>query len=378
MDIEFLSNNVSHLMALTLKNYPSIEINTKSAPRILISQLVRQKFVPSYENTPEDLKWIVKGEGDCNIDDSINIIDLLGTYNSSKNKITIYTILIKLCSIELCVDFDELKYLVLLHELSHAITHRGLDKDNSIWEFFDDSSTDLKEYFAQIYTYKKLIQEDNKSTLVIMEKLSEKQSGVYQTYKQSIEKDITELNHELLKARKDIPNGLEVYFQAKERNWEIKFDYLLKYQQYVGHNSFPSSGYGPVSIHETKQEGTSFSIKTNLIFVKSYDYSPPNTTLSKNLTVKFYNIICKNELLIKNNSKINIETEKPIFCFTIDNIEYYLDFTEKIALDIWKEIILILNEEYPVLYKLLTRYEEKIINRKNNKHDSKDPWNWRI
>lgn len=83
------------LMTLKIDDPPVVEINSESAPRRIIGQLVRQGFVPSHRDAPENLKWLVEGEGDCNPDPSIHILDLLGCYRPGENKVIIYDLLIQ-------------------------------------------------------------------------------------------------------------------------------------------------------------------------------------------------------------------------------------------------------------------------------------------
>ena len=45
-----------------------------------------------------------------------------------------------------------------------------------------------------------------------MNKLSEVQSGVYQTYKDSIDKDVDMINKELLEARRTVPHGNAMFY----------------------------------------------------------------------------------------------------------------------------------------------------------------------
>jgi hypothetical protein len=99
MNATEMINDLSALMELQLKESPSIKINTTSAPRSLIGQLVRQQYIPSHQNAPDDSKWLVEGEGDCQPvpDTTIHIIDLLGLYDSRNNTIILYDLLIRLC-----------------------------------------------------------------------------------------------------------------------------------------------------------------------------------------------------------------------------------------------------------------------------------------
>ena len=154
MNTTELTDELGSLMELKLEKLPSVQTDQTSAPRRLIDQLVRQNYIPSYRNAPDDLKWLVEGRGDCEPGPSIHIIDLLGIYQSRNNKVILYDLLIRLCALQLKVDYEGLRRIVLLHELSHAVTHRGLDSDDKIWECFDVADKEAKEYFAQIYTYK--------------------------------------------------------------------------------------------------------------------------------------------------------------------------------------------------------------------------------
>ena len=263
MNTTELTNELASLMELRPGELPSVEIKKKSTPHRLIGQLVRQNYIPSYQDAPDDLKWLVEGEGDCEPDPSIHIVDLLGVYQSGKNKVILYDLLIQLCALKLGVDYAGLRRIVLLHELSHAVTHRGLDSNDRIWECFDIADKESKEYFAQIYPYK-LLQNTEQSYLTIMNKLSEVQPSVYQTYQKSIDTDVNMINGELLAARNAVPDGFETYPLALLReNWEVHFDNLQRYRtpklvMYV-------LGQNTRQQYETINEGTQFSITAQKI-----------------------------------------------------------------------------------------------------------------
>ena len=353
-----LTNELASLMGLQLGELPSIEMNQKSAPRRLIGQLVRQNYIPSYQNAPDDLKWLVKGEGDCQPDPSIHIIDLLGVYQSRNNKVILYDLLIKLCALQLEVDYEGLKRVVLLHELSHAVTHRGLDPNDRIWECFDVASRDAKEYFAQIYTYK-FLQGSAQSCLAIMNRLSEVQPKVYQTYRESINKDVYIINKELLEARGTIPDGFELYPELLNEEWEIHFDNLAKYQVYAGHSSFHGDHLrhpGPKSIYKTETEGTAFSITANKIRIRSYDYRPSSDEFSVESTLRAYRLILDNLDAIRKQSTNN-KTQSPLFYVVFGSSTYHLNLTDSFAHNLWNTIIAIIADDYPVLSRVLKGYK---------------------
>lgn len=229
MNINKLADDLSSLADLKIQTLPNVVVNTESAPRELIGQLIRRGYIPSYQSAPEDLKWLVEGEGNCQPDKTINVIDLLGVYINNTNKIILYDLLIRLCSDKLDIDYETLKQIVLTHELAHAITHTGKDIENNIWEYFDIALLEDKEYFAQIYTYKLFKKDNNNLALNVMDKLSENQLEEYNTYKKSLGLAIAEINKNLIDTRKKKPLGFEKYHEAKELDWKITFDNLEKY-----------------------------------------------------------------------------------------------------------------------------------------------------
>jgi len=347
-----------YLMGLQLQEEPSIEINTKSAPRRLIGQLVRQKYIPSYQTAPDDLKWLVKGEGDCQPVTSIHIIDLLGIYDSRKNKIIIYDLLIKLCSVQLKFDYEGLKAIVMLHELSHAITHRGVDSKGQIWEYFDIAVMDVKEHFAQIYTYKQILQDGNDLLLDIMNELSKAQPSIYQSYKSVKDHNIEKINKDLLEARLIVPSGFETYPEAVNRHWEVIFNNLQKFREpyswEVGPNPLPLDFMHPPP-RKLVTKGTEFRIIAGKIKIRSYDYSPSSDELPSVSTCEIYKSISMHEGDVKKKALSN-KTDMPFFNIIIDGTGHYLDLKDPFVFGLWKEIVTIISKTYPALGKVLTGY----------------------
>lgn len=353
MNTTDLTNELASLMGLHPGELPAVEINKKSAPYRLIGQLARQNYIPSYQDTPDDLKWLVKGEEDCQPDPSIHIIDLLGVYQSGNNKVVLYDLLIQLCALQLEVDYEGLRTVVLLHELSHAVTHRGLDSDNRIWECFNIADKRAKEYFAQIYTYK-FLQNTEQSYLAIMNKLSEVQPGVYQTYQESIGKEIGVINEELLATRYAVPDGFQPYSPMLLReNWEIRFDNLESYRS--PKLLIFALGANTRQQYETISKGTKFSITANEIRIRSYDYSPSNYGFSDESTLDVYRLILDNLEKIREKSTTRSQ-QKPLFSIVFGSDQYYLNLADSFAHDLWKEIVDIIENDYSVLSRVLRRY----------------------
>ena len=351
MNIKELTNKLAFLMGLRLGELPSVEINKKRPPRHLIGQLVRQNYIPSYSDAPDDLKRIVKGEGDCEPDPSIHIIDLLGVYQSGNNKVILYDLLIQLCALQLEVDYEGLCRIVLLHELSHAVTHRGLDSDDRIWECFDIADKESKEYFAQIYTYK-FLQDTDPSYLAIMNRLSEVQSGVYQTYRESIDTDVNMINKELLEARRVVPSGFELYNpELLKEKWEIHFDNLQIYRIPKPVTVLYVLGPNTPEQYETISEGTQFSITANKIRIRR-----SINEFSDESTLQVYKLILNHLDEIKEKSTSN-ETQKPLFSVVFGDGRYYLNLADLFAHDLWNKIVTIISDDYPRLSGVLKGYE---------------------
>ena len=350
MNTTELINELASLMGLRPGELPSVEIDKKSAPSHLIGQLVRQNYVPSYSDAPDALKRLVEGAGDCQPDPSIHIIDLLGVYQSGNNKVILYDLLIQLCALQLEVDYEGLWRIVLLHELSHAVTHRGLDSDGRIWECFNIADKEMKEYFAQIYTYK-FLQDTEQSYLAIMNKLAEVQPGAYQTYLESIDIDLNMINEELLAARYAVPDGFEAYPLALlEKNWEVHFDNLARYRSPLFTTSLQPQ-------YETISEGTQFSITVNKINIKkSYDYRPSSNEFSDESTLQVYKLILNHLDEIK-EKPTNNETQKPLFYVVFGTCRYYLNLEDSFAHHLWNEIVTVIGHEYPVLSTVLAGYK---------------------
>lgn len=241
------------LMELTVDNPPAVEINSKSAPRSIISQLMRQGFIPSHRDTPDNLKGLVEGEGDCNPDPTIHIIDLLGCYRPHDNKVIIYELLVHLCALKIGVEESILHRIVLLHELAHAVTHRGLEPDGSIWDLFVAAEAEKKEYFAQIYTYKRLEKEGETAAITAMELLADQQPNIYQTYRSATAQDVAEINASLLEARRHVPTGCEAYSQAISTAWRFHFSNLQRYHE-------PFVGYIQMHAYLRKKEKAPISV----------------------------------------------------------------------------------------------------------------------
>jgi hypothetical protein len=103
-----------------------------------------------------------------------------------RSNIFIYWGVIGLCSRSMDVSIEGLTVTVLAHELGHAYTHLGFDRDGKRWSGFEFSRSDheLKEGLAQYYTARVLKRMGLKMPLALeaYETLLPRQSPAYQSH----------------------------------------------------------------------------------------------------------------------------------------------------------------------------------------------------
>lgn len=143
--------------------------------------------------------------------------DILGEYDSESHSIVIYEIPCKLASWGLSKSLgrmpnNDLLKVVTAHEISHAITHLGLDDRGSIWGNFIIAPKEDKELFAQIFALKYLDMRSEGSAVQVFRALATKQSQIYNTWKGIEDRSIEEIDNLLLEARR------------KELSWKRESD----------------------------------------------------------------------------------------------------------------------------------------------------------
>lgn len=129
------------------------------------------------------------------------LLDILGEYIPHQKRIIVYRELCKLTAKRLGKNcsFKSLRYVVLTHEISHAVTHLGEDTAGGIWYFFEFCPALEKEFFAQFYTFWHL---KNTPCVRAFKEINRIQPGIYKTWK-AFEKssDTKDANDLLLKVR---------------------------------------------------------------------------------------------------------------------------------------------------------------------------------
>lgn len=114
-----------------------------------------------------------------------DIDDLLGIYKPADESIIIYKQCIQAIAAKLGFDFDELRSVVILHEISHWITHKLPDSVNHEWFQYPGQGSeaelkDVHEGWAQLLTWS--IVKIVPRLRCLFEKLNKNQSGPYKVF----------------------------------------------------------------------------------------------------------------------------------------------------------------------------------------------------
>jgi hypothetical protein len=132
------------------------------------------------------LKILIERVENSKIIDEIKKLgpEVLGSYNYKTYRIELYWVSIVFCSIIFDMSVEAFTIVVLAHELSHAYTHLGFDKDGNNWEtkLFANSDLRIIEGFAQFYT-EMLSKDFFQQALPAFNALLPKQSKEYTDYK---------------------------------------------------------------------------------------------------------------------------------------------------------------------------------------------------
>ena len=121
----------------------------------------------------------------CRLDELFerrDLFDLLGVYDAKKRRIILYDRLIKRHSINLKVEYELLKTVVLTHEIGHWIAHQLPHIFSASWPSprFNKTDSNIKEGHAQLFCYWAI--EGNKDLLVAFERLLSGQSNKYKVF----------------------------------------------------------------------------------------------------------------------------------------------------------------------------------------------------
>jgi hypothetical protein len=177
-----LFSRLVRLMGCREERAPTIEVDEESEPQRLLKDLI---------DLMEGEEWGIP-----------SLLDILGTYTSATQHVTVYRRLIERCAGWLCVDPHTLENVVLTHELAHAASHIGLDSENNIWRTFDSASSAEVEYFAQIFAHVLFRESHEHGKIQCMDTLATRQPAHYTTYLSRTHVAVADLAKELYDARR--------------------------------------------------------------------------------------------------------------------------------------------------------------------------------
>lgn len=199
--------------------FNSLDGGEKSVDRLVVDQVwdalvritgLKRNIMPDIGIVDDPLKapWTLP---DHWRDDDRGIFERLGEYFPETYEVRIYKGLIDKYSKSKRWPASAVFYIVLVHELAHAITHMGSDQTGSKWAKFKDAPSGVLEMFAQWYTYRCLhFKPFNASDVKIMNKMAVGQPYRYRTYLEFRAMDTVEMNRQLAKARMSAINCPEI------------------------------------------------------------------------------------------------------------------------------------------------------------------------
>jgi hypothetical protein len=188
MNIEFLTLIDRAFPTLDFDEYPILNNFVQSA----------QKSICYYKNPSEikklnsSIEYAKNRLSNVKLDEIINKLfnfvkekehcsDVFGAYFPNIPIIEIYLIPIILFCKLTEIDFTSFFLVVIKHEISHAYSHLGKDKDNCIWKTFREATPEVKESIAQYYTlrYTKKVFANNHQLFYSFMELLKKQPDYY-------------------------------------------------------------------------------------------------------------------------------------------------------------------------------------------------------
>ena len=121
----------------------------------------------------------------------VEVEGVLGEYDFVERKITLYTPMIELVADELAKSLgkpqrevqDGLASLVEMHETAHAVTHLGIDSNETLWAHPEQGSSELHEMLAQFYTRQLIRQIGDRHLEKIFLSLNQQQPERYKYWK---------------------------------------------------------------------------------------------------------------------------------------------------------------------------------------------------
>ena len=96
-----VTKDLSRFIGLKQSEDPKVAINEKSAPRQAVIDLVCAGLMPHHSEVPEDMIHLVRrAEERGRFKVAGCVVDLLGIYESTKNRVILYDQLIRECARE--------------------------------------------------------------------------------------------------------------------------------------------------------------------------------------------------------------------------------------------------------------------------------------
>ncbi len=133
------------------------------------------------------------------------IADLLGKYDPQKNEIAVFGGLCEAVADSTHVSRKALERVVLAHQVTHAITHLGIDREGNIWRNFSASDEEARELLAHIYPLKYFVKNKEEEEIQAFRLLAKHQADAHNKWRLYEDKSMDEINQLMLDMRKRKP-----------------------------------------------------------------------------------------------------------------------------------------------------------------------------
>jgi len=143
------------------------------------------RFLVDYTSIPAGYGEYFRESG-CQSNNTAGILDILGFYRASDKTIVLFAKAIKDCASRLDAREDDLRTIVIYHEVAHMVTHLGHGHGAEIWNSFSEASINQIEFYAQIYSYFALELIDRADLVHLLNELANRSPSPYQSYLRAI------------------------------------------------------------------------------------------------------------------------------------------------------------------------------------------------
>ncbi len=143
------------------------------------------RYLVDYTSIPAEYNECFRESND-RTNSTAGILDILGVYRASDKTIVLFAKAIKDCASRLNAREEDLRTLVVYHEVAHMVTHLGHGHGAEIWLSFSAASINVVEFYAQIYSHFAFERMDRPELVDLLKQLSGRSPSPYRSYLRAI------------------------------------------------------------------------------------------------------------------------------------------------------------------------------------------------